>query len=190
MTIKNEKDITRVICEDKWMMELLHIVKTLNLPDWWICAGFVRSKIWDVLHGFETRTPLSDIDVIYYDPDDTDERVEKRIEGRLRELLPNVPWSVKNQARMHAINHLPPFTSSVDGIAKFPETVTALGVKLNEQNNIVLTAPWGIDDVILLDVKPTPIYLETKDLFKVYENRMKKKAWEEVWSMVRVHYPN
>lgn len=189
MTINNEEDILRVISEDKWMMELLHTVKTINLSDWWICAGFVRSKIWDVLHGLNTRTPLSDIDVIYYDPADTDEAVEKKIESRLRELMPDVPWSVKNQARMHVINNLPPFTSTIDGISKFPETVTALGVKLNEQKNIELTAPWGIDDVINLKVKPTPLYVETKELMKIYENRVMKKNWDSIWHNVKIYYP-
>lgn len=189
MTINNEEDILQVISEDKWMMELLKTVKTINLPYWWICAGFVRSKIWDVLHGFNTRTPLSDIDVIYYDPADTNEAIEKRIEGRLRELMPNVPWSVKNQARMHVINNLPPFTSSIDGISKFPETVTALGVKLSNQNDIELTAPWGIVDVINLKVKPTPLYVETKELMKIYENRVKKKNWDSIWHNVKIYYP-
>ncbi len=30
-------------------MEILETANSLNLPDWWICAGFVRSKIWDTL---------------------------------------------------------------------------------------------------------------------------------------------
>jgi hypothetical protein len=32
--------------------------KIINLPDWWVCAGFVRSKIWDTLQGFKERTPI------------------------------------------------------------------------------------------------------------------------------------
>lgn len=48
----NEEGIIALIKDDKWMMEILETVKSLNLPDWWICAGFVRSKIWDVLHDF------------------------------------------------------------------------------------------------------------------------------------------
>lgn len=66
--MKTKEDIIDVIREDSWMMEILRVARTLNLPDWWVCAGFVRSKIWDVLHGFSVRTPLQDVDVIYYDP--------------------------------------------------------------------------------------------------------------------------
>lgn len=80
MVINNEEDIIKAIEKDEWMMDLLRAVKTLNLPDWWICAGFVRSKIWDVIHNFSTRTPLPDIDVIYFDSKKVDELEEKKIE--------------------------------------------------------------------------------------------------------------
>ena len=60
--IINEKDIISLIQKDKWMMEILKTSKSLNLPDWWVCAGFLRSKIWDVLHSFSKRTPLPDVD--------------------------------------------------------------------------------------------------------------------------------
>lgn len=43
--MKNKDEIISIIREDVWMMEILQSVKTLNLPDWWICAGFVRSKV-------------------------------------------------------------------------------------------------------------------------------------------------
>ncbi len=74
--IKNEKDIIQLIKEDEWMMDILRAVKSLDLPDWWVCAGFVRSKIWDTLHGFKERTPISDIDVIYFDDTNIEELEE------------------------------------------------------------------------------------------------------------------
>lgn len=67
-TVMNEEKMIEVITEDKWMMNILKSAKSLDLPNWWICAGFVRSKIWDTLHHFSERTPISDIDVIYFDP--------------------------------------------------------------------------------------------------------------------------
>jgi uncharacterized protein len=77
VVLKSEEDIIKVISEDEWMMNLLKAAKTLNLPDWWICAGFVRSKIWDVQHHYRLRTPLPDIDVIYFDSKKVDELEEK-----------------------------------------------------------------------------------------------------------------
>lgn len=74
----------------------METVSTLQLPDCWVCAGFVRSKVWDVLHAYTSRTPLPDIDVIYYDPVDVDETIEKALDEKLQELRPGLPWSTKN----------------------------------------------------------------------------------------------
>ena len=65
------------------MIEILQAASTLGLPDWWICAGFVRSKIWDVLHGFMERTWTPDVDIIYFDPANIDENFEKDLEKKL-----------------------------------------------------------------------------------------------------------
>lgn len=105
----NEEKIISAIREDKWMMEIFKSVKSLNLPDWWICAGFVRSKIWDLLHGFSERTPILDIDVIYFNLINIDESEEKKLVAKLISLIPDIPWSVKNEARMHIKSNLPPY---------------------------------------------------------------------------------
>lgn len=186
MVLQTREDIKSLIQEDKWMMDILKVAHQLELPDWWICAGFVRSKIWDTLHGYIERTPLADIDVIYFDPNKKEESEEKKWEDQLQCLLPNIPWSVKNQARMHKINNLPPYISSVDGIANFPETVTAIGVKLDEQNEIVLVAPHGIADILQMSVNPVPRFATNKDLLEVYEQRIQNKNWLTIWPNVRI----
>ncbi|WP_066398707.1 nucleotidyltransferase family protein [Cytobacillus eiseniae] len=182
----SEKEVLSLIREDQWMMELLEAAKSLNLPDWWICAGFIRSKVWDVLHDFNERTIMPDIDVIYFDPANMDVREEKRLEGKLKSLRPDIPWSVKNEARMHIKNNLPPYSSSVDAISKFPETATALGVKLDEEDNLILIAPCGISDVINLEVRPTPYFAEDKARMNIYKERITKKNWQLTWNRVKV----
>ncbi|WP_066392340.1 nucleotidyltransferase family protein [Neobacillus mesonae] len=184
----NEDKIITLIKEDKWMMDILKAAKLLNLPDWWVCAGFVRSKIWDTLHNFSKRTPLQDIDVIYFDPVNTDESEEKKLEEKLRTLNPHIPWSVKNEARMHVKNNIHPYSSSVDAISKFPETATALGVKLDAEDNVILTAPCGIHDVVNFVVKPTPFFAETKERIKIYEDRLRKKNWKSIWGDLKIHH--
>lgn len=185
--LASEQDIIRLVSDDEWMMEILRNVKSLNLPDWWVCAGFVRSKIWDTLHGFTERTPLSDVDVIYFDKSNLDEQAEKELEQKLKRINPLIPWSVKNEARMHLANRIPPYSSSEDAISKFPETATALGLALDERNDVVLTAPCGIRDVINMRIKPTPFFNETPERAKIYENRIVEKNWTSVWSQVTVH---
>jgi uncharacterized protein len=185
--LKNIDDVIRLIQSDDKMMEIIHAASTLDLPDWWICAGFVRSKIWDTLHGFEERTMTQDVDVIYFDPTRIDEDYEKKLEFNLKCRMPEIPWSVKNQARMHIVNKIPPYTSSEDAISKFPETATALGVKIGKDDKLVLTAPCGIDDVIQLIVKPTAFFTETRECAAIYKERLRKKNWKAIWHKIRVH---
>lgn len=184
--LQTEKDIIELIRQDVWMMELLATVKGLNLSDWWICAGFVRSKIWDVLHGYEEKTVLSDVDVIYFDDKNTDEQQEKYIEARLQVMLPRIPWSVKNQARMHRRNQVEPYTSTVDAMMKFPETATALGVRLDRYDNLILSAPHGIEDAINLAVKPTPYFTADNRRLEVYRSRMEQKNWKRYWPNITI----
>ncbi len=186
--LQTEKDVLNLIESDEWMMDILRVAKSLNLPDWWVCAGFVRTKVWDTLHGYDCRTALPDIDVIYFDKNDVCEEKEKHHEKRLLELRPVEPWSVKNQARMHVINNLPPYTNSTEAISKFPETATALGVKLDQDNQLQLAAPCGVQDLINLKVKPTPLYNKTTEHARIYETRLKQKNWQALWPIITISH--
>lgn len=190
MNLGNESDILSIIRTDDWMMDVLKTVKQLKLHDWWVCAGFVRSKIWDTLHHFNDRTPLPDIDVIYYDEGDIKESVEKEWEVFLKKIAPHMPWSVKNQARMHLVNNAEPYTSSIDAMSKFPETATALGVKLDDSGDLVLAAPHGADDVINLRVRPTDYFTQSKERMNIYEKRMIDKNWLRTWNGLKVEWVN
>lgn len=63
-------------------------------------AGIVRALVWDHLSR-QRRTTLDDVDVLYFDKNDCAEDQEKVLERRLLNAMPDVRWSVKNQARMH-----------------------------------------------------------------------------------------
>ncbi|MNO63693.1 hypothetical protein D3C76_544030 [compost metagenome] len=186
LKIEHEADIIQLVQDDPWMMDILENARSLQLPDWWVCAGFVRAKIWDTLHGFEERTPLPDVDVIYYDDSNLEEDVEKEWESKLRSLNPAIPWSVKNEARMHTVNQLPPYTSAVDAISKFPETATALGLSLDPFGKIILVAPHGISDVINVVLRPTPHFTENTNLLPIYEQRIIKKKWQTTWKQLQI----
>lgn len=177
----NEQDILNLIQQDEWMMNALCAARSLHLPDWIIGAGFVRNKIWDHLHGYTERTPLADIDLIYFDPSHIDENQEKEYDNQLSALF-EASWSAKNQARMHVVNNNDPFTSSEDGLAHWIETPTCVGVTLNEDDSLTLVAPHGIDDLVHLRVRPTN---PNKDLV-LYRERVTKKKWKETWPKLEI----
>ena len=159
-------------------MSILKVVEQVNMKDSWVCAGLLRNKVWDVLHN--TKTPINDIDVIYFDGTDTSKDKEKHLEKILDGLMPNQPWSVKNQARMHKKNGGTPYKSSYDGVAHFTETPTAIAVKLHN-NKLEMMAPYGLIDLFEKVVKPTPLFKLDNKLHTIYSERMQEKKWKENW---------
>lgn len=173
----------KIIVSDSWMMEVLGVVVSLGLPDWWIGAGFVRNKIWDELHGYEKRTPLHDIDVIYFDEKNIDEEDEKRFEKALEKLRPDLPWSVKNQARMAIVRGDGPYKNAEDGLSRWVETATCVGVRLEKDGSLSFAAPLGIDDLVTLILRRNK---QANVSHIVFQKRIKEKKWLEIWPKLKL----
>src|SRR5687768_2181895 len=163
-------------------MEQLRAARTLQLPDWCIAAGFVRNRVWDHLHGISPSRAPADIDVLYFDASNMSKEAEFALEARLGALLPSLPWQVRNQARMHVWKGLPPHKSTSDSMLYWLETVTAVGVRLEDDDRLTVIAPLGTDDLLNLRCRPTDFGRTRRD---EYENRMATKRWRELWPRVR-----
>jgi len=190
MRLTFESEIIQIIEMDEWMMKVLKCVEKLNLDDWWIGAGFVRSKVWDTLHDFSKRTLLPDVDVIYFNKNDyqLDEskkestKMEIFYENKLKEIMPETKWSVTNQARMHLFHGDGAYKSSVEAMSQWVETATCVGVKLIN-NKIILAAPRGIDDLTNLVLRPIN---NSEGVKKLFENRIVSKGWLKKWPKLKV----
>lgn len=178
-----EKQLLEMIENDSYLLSILRAVEKLNLSDSWVCAGLIRNKVWDNLHN--TITPSNDIDVIYFDTLDMSWEIEKELEKKLVYLLPNQPWTVKNQARMHLKSGFDPFTSSYDGVAHFPETPTALAVRFYHKK-LEIMAPYGLKDLFELKVEPTPFYQQGSKFHAIYIERILNKKWENHWENLSI----
>ena len=160
----------------------LRAVRALALPDWCIAAGFVRNRVWDHLHGIVPPRQPVDIDVLYFDADDRSKERESEHEGRLAVLLPGLPWQVRNQARMHVWKDLPPHRDTADAMVHWLETVTAVGVRLEDDDSLTVVAPLGTDDLLGLCCRPTAFGHTRRH---EYEARITAKRWREMWPKVR-----
>ncbi|CAI6054173.1 nucleotidyltransferase family protein [Cohnella sp. JJ-181] len=181
----DERELLMLVQADQEMMAALRAARSLRLPDWWIAAGFVRSKLWDALTGAARPTHPPDVDVIYFDASDLDESREKKYEAALRRFMPEVPWSVKNQARMHVVNGRGPYRSSMDAVANYPETATSLALTLDRAGMPRLGAPHGLTDAVALRIRPTPAFAADPVLKAIYQRRIEAKRWDRIWPGVR-----
>jgi hypothetical protein len=178
-----ENKLTELISASTYHMEVMRAVRQLDLPDCWIGAGFVRNHIWDHLHGYTDITPLNDIDVIYFDPDNISKDIEKEYDAALENILSGRPWSVKNQARMWQVYGNEPYTSTEDGLRNWTEKATAVAVRLNNQDDIEVLAPFGLKENFDMTITPTPRSLSYPEQ---YNQRLDKKSWQKTWPKVEI----
>jgi RimJ/RimL family protein N-acetyltransferase len=174
-------DITSFVTAQPEMMKVLAAVEALGLPDCWVGAGFVRNPVWDALHGRPWSASYTDIDVVYFDPTDIDPKRDEVIEAELRVTNADMPWSVKNQARMHVQNGDPPYADTADAMRHWPETCTAIAVR-SVGSTVELLALFGVDDLLNMIVRPTPAFANK---LEIYRARLARKAWSLSWPMVR-----
>jgi len=182
-SLRDIADIARFLEAHTHLHALLSHVESLDLPDGWIGAGFVRNAVWDVLHGRTVDgSRLNDVDVVFLDPADASEERDAALESRLRALAPGPSWQVKNQARMHRRNGDAPYGSTFDAIACWPETATAVAAR-TVRGRVEVIAPYGVEDLIGMIVRPTPAFA---DKMHIYRERITAKQWTACWPKLTI----
>lgn len=165
-------------------MRLLKIVREIGLPDSFIGAGAVRNLVWDSLHSYTKRTPLNDVDVIYFDSSDLSSEKDLEIWKKFREIEPNINWNVFNQARAHIKDpKRDAALSTEEGVAYWSETPTCIGVRLNSDDSFSICAPYGIQDLMNLIVRPIP---EPRQNLELYNERVTQKNWGNIWPKLNI----
>jgi hypothetical protein len=178
-----ESALIGLVRADSAAMAALAAVRDLGLPQGAIGAGFVRALVWDHLSGFARRSAVEDIDVLYHDPADLDPAREVVHEARLAQALLQLPWSVRNQARMHLRNGDAPYRNLDDALRHWLETPTCVALSLGPDDAIAVTAPFGLADLFALVIRPTPRGREKRAAF---DARVAAKGWLRRWPLARL----
>lgn len=118
-------------------------------------AGVLRGLVWGELHGgFEPRD-VRDVDVAYFEASDLRPQRDQMAEDLLRRLLPGEPWQAKNQAAVHTWyskrfqgDAFAPVHSIAEAVARWPETATAVAVRLGRDRRLEICAPLGLGDLL------------------------------------------
>jgi len=160
----------------------LETVKSLELKNWFIAAGYVRNQVWDHLHNNKKPLIFEDVDIIYYDSSDITEETDKKYEEQLRAKNSNLNWSVKNQARMHLRNNHEQYLSIDDAMRRWPEAATAVGIKLTDQDRIDVIAPHGLEDLFELKLRQSR-YCKDRAIFM---KRIYDKKWLDRWNQLKI----
>ena len=168
--------IIDLVKHDKLRTLALDCVFQLNLPQCYLAAGFVRNLVWDYLHRRQVSTPLNDLDVIYFDPAERSLGMYLEYEARLKEMMPQHNWQVRNQAQMHIRNGDRPYRDSIDAMSHWPEKETAVGIRKTSKTEYECVSAFGFESLFNLEITHKP--KRSRDIF---ESRLKSKNWLDLW---------
>ena len=181
--MRDAADIADFIAHNPRMMRCLAVLAAHGPEGAWIGAGFVRNAVWDHLSRQDTEAnPPADLDVVFHDLAIATAEHDARIEAALSITAPDLPWSVRNQARMHERNGHRPYRDVADALTHWPETATAIAARLGPQG-VEILAPFGVEDVLEMIIRPTPAF-RTKP--EIPLARLEAKGWLTRWPRLRV----
>jgi uncharacterized protein len=154
--------LERIIRADTHLMHLLAVARAVDLPQWRVVAGCIYQTVWNSLTSRPPRTGINDYDVIYFDGGDLSAEAEAAIEGRIRAALPSFPAPVEvcNQARVHLWfeKHFgivySPLSSADEALTRYASATHAVGVRLTHDDRLDVVAPFGLDDIFGMIVRP------------------------------------
>lgn len=183
--------LERMVRASPWFMCVLRAARTCALPDWLVGAGALRDLVWDGMHGGFDPAAVKDVDLAFFDPDDLSRERDRDAERALRALLPDVAWDAKNQAAVHTWYErrfgvaVEPLVSAADGVATWPETATAVAVRLRPDDRVEVVAPCGLGDLLAGVWQHNPRRATVEE----YRRRLERKHVAERWPKIRVVDP-
>ncbi|HEY2659343.1 MAG TPA: nucleotidyltransferase family protein [Caulobacteraceae bacterium] len=157
--------LTEFLRANPRLMRVLAIARDLDLPDWRIVSGAVYQTAWNALTGRDPDYGIKDYDLVYFDGGDLsyegeDVHIRRAAAAYPSDLSPLV--EVRNQARVHLWfearfgEPYAPLTCTDEALERFVSPAYGVGVRLEADGRLSIAAPFGLEDVFALRLRPTP----------------------------------
>ena len=181
-----EARLTAIVRADPGLTHVLTTVRGLGLNDWRVFSGAVYQSVWNAVTGRPTGYGIRDYDLGYFDPDvswEAEDAVIKRVaaafEPPFRDMV-----EVRNQARVHLwfeARFGEPYDAlngTDEALAGFVAPAFAVGVRLEADDTISVAAPFGLEDVFSMTLRPNPRRPMAKGWGRAVENATTR--WPEL----------
>jgi len=179
-----ETRLADIVRADPGLMHVLTTVRGLGLDDWRVFSGAVYQSVWNAVTGRPVGHGRKDYDLGYFDPDvswDAEDLVIKRVAAAFDEPFRS-EVEVRNQARVHLWfmdrfgEPYEPLTGTDQALARFVAPAFAVGVRLEADDTISIAAPFGLEDVFSMTLRPNP-------------NRPLARGWDKAVASARARWP-
>lgn len=165
------------------------ILQTLSRlhPHAYLSAGVLRNTVWAYLHGQSFDLQYSDVDVIYCDATEMDQHSQKQLQHNLERLFPQQQWDVVNQALVHTWyrgengKRIKPLASIEHALSLWPDTATAIAVRVNASGELELIAPFGLQDLFELKLRWNSALVS----YATFKKRVDSKQWLQQWPQLQ-----
>ena len=157
----------------------------------------IRNLVWSHLHQQHYSIDFTEIDVVYFEIKHQSSREQQRLAQALTQYFPNNQWDVVNQADVHHWykneqgQSISPFCSLHDALAGWPETATAVAVRLVDQDEVSdpvldIVAPFGLNDLMHLTLRWNPALVS----HHTFMSRLTSKRFLQRWPHLILTQPN
>lgn len=176
--------LAAIVRADSGLMHVLTTVRGLGLNDWRVFSGAVYQSVWNAVTGRPAGYGIRDYDLGYFDPDvswDAEDAVIKRVAAAFQPPVRDMV-EVRNQARVHLWfegrfgEPYEALTGTDEALARFVAPAFAVGLRLEDDDTISLAAPFGLEDVFSLTIRPNP-------------NRPLARGWDKAVANATARWP-
>lgn len=184
MTEPLEQRLEAIVRGSESLMTALRLARGLDLPDWLIVSGAVYQKVWNHLTGRDPDYGIRDYDLAYHDASDVSYEGED-VHIKRAALLPapfDEQFEVRNQARVHIWfeDHFgepyEPLMNSAEALSRFVAPCFGVGVRLEADDSLTIEAPFGLEDLFSMTIRPNP-------------HRGLAKGWDKIVKSARERWP-
>ena len=165
MSASLEARLEAILRASPSMMQVLETTRELDLPDWLVFSGAVYQRVLNHLTGRDPDYGIKDYDLGYFDASDISYEAEDVVIRRAAAAFAppfDALVEVRNQARVHVWfegkfgEPYAPLTRSGEALERFVSATFAVGVRLERDDAMTIVAPFGLDDLFALRVRPNP----------------------------------
>ena len=177
--------LIEIVRADPGLMHVLRTVRGLDLPDWRLVSGAVYQAVWNARTGRPSGYGIKDYDLAYFDGSDLSYEAEdvviKQVAAAFDEPFRS-QVEVRNQARVHLWfeDHFgepyEPLSSSEEALSRFVAPAFGVGVRLEADDSLTIKAPFGLEDLFAMTLRPNP-------------NRGLAKGWVKTTTSARTRWP-
>jgi uncharacterized protein len=158
----NQRRLEAIIRADADLMHLLERLRSLGLPQWRLVAGCLYQTVWNVLTNRPRGTGIKDYDLIYYSDENSWEAEDAVIRSVAAAAARDCvgPVEARNQARVHLWFPerfgcaYPQLANADESLRYYASIVHAVGVRLEADGSLDIAAPFGLDDVFDMVIRP------------------------------------